>query len=130
MVDNHRIMIRNSKIRDYTVHNLSRFASARGLRETLKFKIGYDIPPSDVHKLFEKVFAKVCENHDIAIEAQHPVEIRLQDTGDHAVEWSVHYYTKDEHSLLKTRQYFMETALQVSLEEGISLSTPVTHQSV
>ena len=28
--NNHRVMIRNSKLRDFTVHNLSKFASAKG----------------------------------------------------------------------------------------------------
>ena len=130
MVDNHRIMIRNSKMRDYNVHNLSRFASARGLRESLHFKIGYDVPPDKVRELFEQAFKKACDDPEIAIEEQHPIEIRLQDAGDHALDWSVHYYTKDELAILKTRQFFMELILELSMEEGISLSTPITHQQV
>jgi len=37
---NHRVMIRNSKLRDFTVHNLSKFASARGLRDPCRFSKG------------------------------------------------------------------------------------------
>jgi len=130
LVDNHRVMIRNSKIRDQTVHNLSRFASARGLRETLFFKIGYDVPVEKVKAMFESAFQTAITNPDIPLEDQHPLEIRLKDAGDHAIEWSVHYYTKDEFSLIKTRQLFRETILMASIDAGISLSTPITHQGV
>ena len=130
LVDNHRIMMRNSKIRDCTVHNLSRFASARGLRETLRFKIGYDVPPEQVKKMFEVAFTAAVEDEEIAVESQHPPEIRLQDAGDHAIEWSVHYYTKDEFSIIKTRQLFRQKILEASIDANISLSTPITHQGV
>lgn len=129
LVDNHRVMIRNSKIRDQTVHNLSRFASARGLRETMLFKIGYDVSPAKVKAMFESAFQAAVTDPQIPIEEQHPLEVRLKDTGDHAIEWSVHYYTKDEFALIKTKQFFREKILTASLEFGISLSTPFTHQA-
>lgn len=128
LVDNHRVMIKNSKIRDQTVHNLSRFASARGLREALLFKIGYDVPVTQVKSMFQSAFEAAVEDENIPIEEQHPLEIRLKDTGDHAIEWSVHYYTKDEAALIKTRQLFREKILEASLDCGISLSTPFTVQ--
>ncbi len=129
LVDNHRVMIRNSKIRDQTVHNLSRFASARGLRETLLFKIGYDVPVEKVKAMFDTAFQTAVADSEIPLEEQHPLEVRLKDAGDHAIEWSVHYYTKDEFALIKTRQKFREVILMASIEAGISLSTPITHQS-
>lgn len=128
LVDNHRVMIKNSKIRDQTVHNLSRFASARGLRETLLFKIGYDVPSADVKSMFQAAFEAAVNDEAIPIEDQYPLEIRLKDTGDHAIEWSVHYYTKDEFSLIKTKQMVREKILEASLLTGISLSTPFTVQ--
>lgn len=129
LVDNHRVMIRNSKIRDQTVHNLSRFANARGLRETLLFKIGYDVPVEQVKTMFDTAFQRAVTDTEIPLEGQHPLEVRLKDAGDHAIEWSVHYYTKDEFSLIKTRQKFREVILLASIEAGISLSTPITYQS-
>ena len=128
LVDNHRVMIRNSKIRDYTLHNLSRYASARGLRESMFFKIGYNVSINDVKAMFEAAFAAAVTNADIPLEEQHPLEIRIKDTGDHAIEWSVHYYTKDEAALVKTKQLFREEILVASLEAGIDLSTPITFQ--
>ncbi len=130
LVDNHRVMMRNSKIRDCTVHNLSRFASARGLRETLRFKIGYDVPVEAVKTMFEAAYEAAVEDEDISLESQHPLEIRLQDTGDHAIEWSVHYYTKNEIAIIKTRQMFRQKILEASIDANISLSTPITHQSL
>lgn len=126
LVDNHRIMIRNSRIRDYTVHNLSKFATARGLRESLRFKIGYNVAPQQVRQLFSEVFNRACENNEIPFEQQYEPEVRLQDAGDHAVEWSFHYYTKDADSIVKQRQMFRELVLDVATEMGIDLSTPLS----
>ena len=130
LVDNHRVMIRNSRIRDLTLHNLSRFASARGLRETMHYKIGYDSSAKSVKAMFEAAFSAAVQDPEIPIEEQHPLEIRLKDTGDHAIDWSVYYYTKDEFALIKTKQLFREKILEASLEAGIDLSTPITHQAM
>ena len=128
LVDNHRVLIKNAKIREQTIHNLSRFASARGLRETLLFKIGYDVPSIKVRDMFESAFQAAVEDSEIPIEKQYPLEVRLKDTGDHAIEWSVHYYTKKEGALIKTRQLFREKILEASIACSISLSTPFTLQ--
>lgn len=129
-VDNHRIMIRNSRMRDYTVHNLSRFASARGVRESQSYKIGYDVSPELVKAFFERVYQRAIADDSVKLESQYPLEVRVVDTGDHAVEWSVHYYTKDVASIVGTGHRFREIVLNLALEEGLSLATPVTHRSV
>jgi len=130
LVDNHRVMIRNSRIRDMTVHNLSRFASARGLRESLKFTVGYDVSIDDVKNMFNDAFEAAAEDPELSIESQHPLEIRIADTGDHGISWSIHYYTKDENALIKIRQGIRQKVLEASIDAGISLSTPITHQQV
>ncbi len=127
IANNHRVMIKNSKLRDFTVHNLSKFASARGLRESLSFKIGYDVSDSQVRKLFEAVYDVAKEDSGIPIEKQYNLEFGIKDTGDHAVEWLFFYYTKDVEKLLLTRQRFLQLMLTTSIEHGISLSTPFTH---
>lgn len=130
LANNHRIMIRNAKLRDFTVHNLSKFASARGLRESLSFKIGYDVSESQVKKLFEAVYEIAKEDNSIPIEEQYNLEYGIEDTGDHAVEWLFFYYTKDVENLLLTRQRLLQLMLKTSVEQGISLSTPFTHTSL
>ncbi len=124
--NNHRVMIKNSKLRDFTVHNLSKFASAKGLRENLSFKIGYDVSVDRVKHLFETVYELAKEDSSIKIEEQHDLEYGIKETGDHAVEWQFFYYTKDVEKLLLTRQRLLQLMLETSIEKGISLSTPLT----
>lgn len=126
MVNNHRIMIKNSKLREYMIHNLSKFASAKGLRENLHFKVGYNSKSEDVHNLFQQAFEATKNNTDINIESQYPLDIGVIDTGDHAIEWAVYYYTKDVKNLIRTRQSFRELILNLSIEHSISLATPNT----
>ena len=127
IVNNHRVMIRNSKLRDFTVHNLSKFASAKGLRENLKFKIGYNVPVSDVQNLFETVYELAKTDSGIEVEEQYELEYGVHDTGDHAVEWVYYYYTKEVEKLMLTRQRLLQLMLETSVKKGISLSTPFTH---
>ena len=125
LVNNHRIMVKNARLREMTIHNLSKFASARGLREKLSFNIGYDDKPEHVREMFNAAFESAQEANEIAIEYQYPLEIRLEETGDYALEWSVFYYTKDVKNILKTRSGFREVIFRMSKERGIDLSTPL-----
>ncbi len=129
IVNNHRVMIKNAKVRDMTICNLSKFASARGLRDRLTFKIGYDASASDVKEMFEAAHMQAVEDNSIPIVDGHAVEIRVLDTGDYAVEWGVFYYTKDVKALIKTRQLFREIILMESLKRDIGLSTPDLYQN-
>ncbi len=124
--NNHRIMIRNSKLREFTVHNLSKFASAKGLRESISFKIGYDVSADEVKNLFSEVYEQAKLNNAIFIEDQYDLEFGVKDTGDHAVEWQFFYYTKDIEKLLLTKQRLLELMLKTSIQKNISLSTPLT----
>lgn len=127
IVNNHRVMISNSRLRQQTIHSLSKFASARGLREKLVFKIGYDTDADAVKKLLSEAYDQACQLDSNKLDTTHPLEIRVLDTGDHAVEWGMFYYLKDVHSLISTRQQLMEIILTTSHAHGISLSTPQTH---
>jgi len=127
IVNNHRVMISNSRLRDQTIHSLSKFASARGLRERLIFKIGYDTPSESVKKMFQQAFANACSASDGTIDETHPLEIRVLDAGDHAVAWGVFYYIKEVQHLVRTRQLLTEEILETSHQYNISLATPQTH---
>ena len=127
LINNHRIMIKNSRLREQTIHNLSKFASAKGLREQLHFKINYSEDESKVRKMFNAAFDKAIEIDEIYVESQFPLEINVAETGDHAVEWCVYYYTKQVKNLISTRQLFREEILKMSKEMNISLATPLTH---
>lgn len=127
LINNHRIMIRNAHLRDQVIHNLSKFASAKGLREKLSFKIGYDQSPSTVKEMLNIAWEKAVEQQISGLETQHPVEIVVGETGDHAVEWWVFYHTKDIERLPRIRAELNEIFLDTSIEHNISLSTPLTH---
>jgi len=131
VVNNHRIMIRNARLRDYTIHNLSKFASAKGLREVMTFKVGYEHKADAVRKLFDQAFARVEENkEDIDIELQHSLEVRADTAGDYAITWKVFYYTKNIKELLQTRQAFLEVILQCADENSIRFATPMLYEKV
>ena len=127
LVNNHRIMIKNSRLREHTIHNLSKFASAKGLREKLGFKIGYDTSIQKVKTMFNAAYATAKLDADICIEHQYPLEIGIDSAGDFAVEWVIYYYTKEVRQLLRTRQSFIKLILKTAQEYNISLATPQLH---
>ncbi len=128
LANNHRLMIRNAKLRDCTLHNLSRFASARGARECLTFNIGYEHNQESVTAMFKRAFTLLDTIED-AREEQFDPEVRVLDTGDYAVTWGVYYYIKDVKSLLASRQIIRSYILQESIVSKIDLSTPLLHQN-
>lgn len=127
LVNNHRVMITNTRLRQSVVHNLSKFASAKGLREGLRFKIGYDVPAVKVKGLFQQAFDQLVQQIPEQLETQHPPEIVVLDCGDHAVEWGFFFYTKQVRNLLPLRNRAREIVLTVAHEQQISLATPLTH---
>ncbi|MDB4224705.1 mechanosensitive ion channel family protein [Granulosicoccus sp.] len=127
IVNNHRIMVSNSTLRAQTIHSLSKFASAKGLREKLTFKIGYDTNTGDVKAMLNEAFGKIANDDENTIDNSHPLEIRVLETGDHAVEWGIFYYIKEVNSIISVRQQLIEEILETSVAHGISLSTPQTH---
>jgi len=125
LANNHRLLIQNSRLRGMTVQNLSRFASARGLREALTIQVSYDVTEEQVQKLFEQVMSEAKEDPDVPVEEKYEAEIRPVNGGDYAVEWACFYYTKEARSLLRTRQLMLALVLRAAREQGISLATPL-----
>ncbi len=126
--NNHRIMIRNSHLRDKTIHNLSKFASAKGLRECLTFNIGYEENEKEIKTMFEEAFEKALAS-EVPIESNTPVEIKVIETGDHAVTWGVLFHIKKVEKIINIRRDFREIILTTSKEKGIDLATPLTHSA-
>jgi len=124
LTNNHRLMMRNDMMRSIILHNLSRFASAKGLREKLTFNIGYEHLEADVTAMFTRAFEKFDAETELR-EEQFTPEIRVLETGDYAVQWGVFYYVKTVKSILFIRQSLNSYILAESIESGISLSTPI-----
>lgn len=121
---NHRLMMRNAKLRDVALHNLSRFASARGLRECLLFNIDYKHKENEVRAMFKRAFATLDETREVR-EEQYKPGIYVYDTGDYAVTWAIYYFTKDVKNIFLNRQLIRSAILAESHNSNISLSTPV-----
>jgi len=80
LANNHRLMIRNAKLRDCNIHNLSRFASARGLRECLTYNIGYEHNKGDVEAMFQRAIQTMDDIEEVR-EEQFAPEIKVLETG-------------------------------------------------
>jgi small-conductance mechanosensitive channel len=121
--NNHRLMVRNAKLRDHGLQNLSRFASAKGLRERLIFNIDYAHSQQEVTDMMNRAFAEIDKSEDLR-EHQYEPEVMVLDTGDYAVKWAVYYYIKDVKKLLRIKQIFRSYILAESVRSNISLATP------
>jgi small-conductance mechanosensitive channel len=121
--NNHRLMVRNAKLRDHGLQNLSRFASAKGLRECLLFNIDYAHSQQEVTEMMNRAFAEIDKNEGLR-EHQFEPEVMVLDTGDYAVKWAVYYYIKDVKKLLRIKQIFRSYILAESVRSNISLATP------
>lgn len=128
--NNHRVMLANSRLRSMTVGNLSKFASAKGLREQLHFDIGYDVKASDVESMFADVIERLNQDRSINVERQHAPDVRVTETGNDAVRWTLFYYTKDVRQLISTRHRLLRIALEESVAHDISLATPRLEQRI
>ena len=146
--NNHRTLMRNSLFTSNRVDNLSRVASTKGVRQPLKYNIGYpqftgnqDARAAQLAEFKENIdhlFAgaeKSCaENEDIKINDSVPFEWALTSAGDYALEYTLWIYleripnTKITSTL---RKHLMGTIYKVneavytsSILENIDLSTP------
>ncbi|WP_170131948.1 mechanosensitive ion channel family protein [Arenicella xantha] len=124
LANNHRLMVRNTKLRDYGIQNLSRFASAKGLRECMLFNIDYAHSQNEVTEMMLRAFSEIDRVEGMR-EEQFDPEVLVHDTGDYAVTWAVYYYIKDVKHLLKIKQKFRAHILAESVRSDISLATPV-----
>jgi small-conductance mechanosensitive channel len=124
LANNHRLMVRNAKLRDYGLQNLSRFASAKGLRERMFFNIDYQHSQEEVSNMMKRAFTAIDQSESTR-ETQFDPEILVFETGDHAVTWAVYYYIKDVKRLLYIKQIYRSYILAEAQRSNISLATPI-----
>lgn len=127
LANNHRIMISNANLRAQTIHILSKFASAKGLREAIHLKVGYDTPQATMQAFVDAAFAKLVESRDCVVDEASAPELRAADAGDFAVEWTVFYFTKEVRRVLATRQRVLEALIAEAPNHGVILATPMLH---
>ena len=148
---NYRTLVRNSKLIELHIDNLTKKASTDGLRHSLTFKIGYpevagtlDMrtqQPDAVQKFLKNVdqmFATVAERAKeddvVKVNPNAELEWMMTDTGDYALEFKLVYFldalpkTKLTRNVRKhivgTRNRLVRLSYEASVEHGISLATP------
>lgn len=155
---NNRVLIRNSQLIQGRVDNLSKRASAEGLRYSIDFNVGYpaskgDATPSEleecfgqyrakIQQMFDTAFEKVAHNKDAKINRNIPFEVALVRSADFALTFRLNYYLEAIPNTKVTRtirQYIVQTPnlIQEAVNEagliyGVVLATPilVNHRSL
>ena len=151
--NNHRTLIRNSQFTQSKIDNLSRVASTDGVRQALRYKIGYPSINSDtteercnqlksftnrIERMFNLAFENSSTNAEIKINENRPFEWALTNAGDYALEYTLWIYLERIPNTKVTatiRKHLMGTIYKVneavfaaSIVENLGLSTPTLNQ--
>lgn len=126
LVDKHPIYLRNSKLRDATIHRLSKNGSGvkEGILRCIDLNIGYDSKSEVVEKYAEDVFKRAIEITN-SINKERKIRVEILNNGDYAVTWRFLYYANARN--MKDAEYAMNRAAKDIAEEysNISLDTPL-----
>lgn len=147
--NNYRVLIRNSKLIESKIENLSKRTSYDGIRYTLRYKIGYADASSAtpearkealaqyfkrIDAMFALAHARALADKQCLINSNIPFEWLIDNTGDYAIEYSLIFYLEalPNTKLTKTvRTYLYQTRASInryvyeaSVEQGLALSTP------
>lgn len=122
---NHRVMMQNGKLRGSTIRNLSKFASAKGLRERLDLNIGYEVPDKSIRRMIDEALATLQKTNHVPVEFAHGYDLHTVSAANYAVTWSLFYYTKDLRNLVTTRYNVVAAIVAAATKHGIQLATPV-----
>jgi len=144
---NYKTLVRNSKLIELHIDNLTKKASTDGLREELTFKIGdgtLDIKShqpramktflKDVDLMFTKVVEAAKEDELVHINPNVEIEWMMTETGDYALEFKLVYFLdalpktkltrKVRKHIVGTRNRLVRLSYESSVEHGLSLATP------
>jgi len=128
LVQKHKIVIPNSKLRTTKIEILNRSGST-SWNDYIEYKIGYGTTSKQVEKFFEKVWQQACAK-DNALDIDKKPKISLIEAGDHAILWRIHYHLENIYRLKSVQFCINRAAFDLQEEFGLSLSTPITHQAV
>lgn len=151
--NNHRTLIRNSQFTQSKIDNLSRVASTDGVRQALRYQIGYPKLPGNsaeerikqlnsfknrIDRLFNQTFEDCCNQSDIKINENRPFEWALTRTGDFSLEYTLWIYLERIPNTKVTatiRKHLMGTIYKVneavyssSIAESVDLCTPTLNE--
>jgi len=147
--NNHKTLIRNHHFTRTKIDNLSRIASLDGVRQALKFQIGYPAITGETEeeranelKQFKKkvntMFELACKNcslnTSISLNSKKSFEWAMTSAGNYALEYTLWYYLvriPNTKITAKARKHLISSAYQInesiydaSVIHNIDLSTP------
>ncbi len=146
--NNHRTLLRNTQFIQSRIDNLSRIASSDGIRQSLKYNIGYPKFGKSVKaretelikfqakidKLFMRSFEACKAKDEVKINRNKSFEWAMTNAGDYALEYTLWIYldripntkvtaTIRRH-LMGTMYKINESVFAASVIEDVDLSTP------
>ncbi len=122
----HQILLPNSRFNMAKIEILSNGPS-KGLLQWVDFKIGYGIPGEKVEAFLFEIWERAVKAEP-AINKSGKPHVHLIDNGDHAAVWRLFYSVKTIYKMMGATFAIQRAAYDLSLETGIDLSTPFTHQ--
>jgi len=128
LVQKHKIVIPNSKLRSTKIEILNR-SGQTGWNDYIEYKIGYNTPSKQVEDFFEKVWEEACEKSS-SLNIEKKPKVSLVETGDHAILWRLHYQIDNIYHLKPARFAINRVAFDLQSEFDLSLATPITHHVV
>lgn len=126
LIGRHIILLPNSRLRDAKIEVLSRCPGS-GLRQFVDFKIAYGYNSERIESFLTEAWRRACEL-EVAINSEQSPSVKLNEAGDHAVVWRLSYSLKNVFKLIDARCAINKAAYELSLQEGIGLNTPLTHE--
>ncbi|HJP37013.1 MAG TPA: mechanosensitive ion channel [Gammaproteobacteria bacterium] len=124
----HIIVVPNAKLRNCKIEILSK-ASSKGIMRYADFKLSYGIDSGIVDELFEAMWRLACAR-DNNINEERPPAAKLENAGDHGVEWRLCYWVKNVYGMIDAAHAINRAAYEVAEKRNIGLNTPLTYRAL
>lgn len=128
VIQKHNIIVANSKLRAVPIEVLNKTDDVHW-NDYVEFNIGYDTPSAQVEAFIEAVWIRACELEKQLSDERTP-RLVLANPGDHAIQWRMNYRVESVYRIKQARFAINRAAFDLQTEHGLSLATPLTHQSI
>ncbi len=128
IIQKHNIIVSNSKLRAVPVEILNK-TDVNHWNDYVEFNIGYDTPSAQVETYIQAVWQRACEAEK-QLDPEKKPRLVLVNPGDHAIQWRMNYRVESVYRIVQARYAINRAAFDLQNEHGLSLATPLTHQSV